>query len=124
MIQRILLFVADTGSNPQLRVDMLADNGSYSLKCFDNKKEKEKGVYKSKDFQVKSIKGNLYIEAVVSKVFTAYCDGQFIGKANNHHLSVCLPYGIRNLELVNEFGERKFETITIHDGFQDYLTYL
>lgn len=92
-------------SDPQFLINILGDNGMYTINLYDNDKEKEKDLKKSNNFIVKSQKGELYIHCshFGDNSFSAYVDGQFIGNDNDGELNVLLPEGLNFIEVFGRF---------------------
>ena len=91
-------------SAPQFLLNILAENGLYTINVYDNEKEKEKDVKKSKNFLVKSQKGELYIHCTnfADDNFTTYIDGQFLGESSEE-VTYLLPVGPRYVEVYGRF---------------------
>ena len=90
-------------SNPQFLINILAENGVYTINLYDNKKKKDLKL--SKNFLVKAIRGRLYIKcwSMVDRSFSAYVDGQFIGNDSSGELEVFIPTGLKYIEVYGRF---------------------
>ena len=87
--------VSDTvvkGQSPQLTLNVLGNDGMYTVRVYDNKKEKGKSVASEKAFKVFAQRGKVILYTSTPKSFPVYIDNQkFTGYDNVEYK---LPYGV------------------------------
>lgn len=86
------------GKAPQLTLNVLGEDGFYTVRVADNKKELEKNVTSSKTIKVSAIRGNIviYSNSIAGKPFSVNIDNQVF--KGYHGVSFNLPYGIHSIK--------------------------
>jgi len=81
------------GQAPQLTLDILGKDGMYTVRLFDNKKEKSKNVASEKTIMVTAQRGNviIYSNPFANKPFPVFIDNQSV--PGKHQVKYQLPVG-------------------------------
>lgn len=123
--------VSDTvvkGQAPQLTLNVLGEDGMYTVRVYDNKKEMGKSVSSEKMFMVTAVRGNvkIYGNSITSYPFSVLIDGQlFTGK---HGIQYKLPVGTHVIKAwgIYYYGgpEHTLDTVIMVDSQSTKYLYL
>ena len=115
--------IIDTSSqqNPQFVLDLMLEDGIYTINLYDNEKEYKKELSRSKEFLVKTLRGELWLYSFGGTKYKLYVDGQFIDEASGQS-EYDLPVGVRYVE-IHKLNEIIQETVVITEGSTETISF-
>ncbi|GEM_PF-3282292 len=84
------------GQAPQLTLNVLGEDGMYTVRVYDNKKEMSKNVASEKTFKVSAQRADVIIYTATWKSFPVYIDNQLF--TGYDHVTYKLPYGVHSIK--------------------------